>query len=346
MDPVSHAVLGAAMAQSTASKHDARVAAAIGAVAGLAADLDTLIGSAEDALVNLEFHRHFSHALLFAPAGALIVAAALWLLLRNRIALPPPRLYGYALAGYGLAGLLDACTSYGTHLWWPFTESRVAWSIVPIVDPVFTLLLAIPLGIGIVRRRPAVAQLALSLGAAYLAIGLLQHQRADTMARELAENRGHRPERLIVKPTIGNLVLWRSVYVAGDVIHVDALRPGIGPGIRTYPGESMRRLDPARDLAWAPPDSRARADVARFAVFAEGFLVAHPTRSGFIGDARYALLPTRIEPLWGIALDPAMPQSPARFVTDRQLTPAVRRHFIDMVLGRVPDGRPGGAALN
>ena len=105
----------------------------------------------------------------------------------------------------------------------------------------------------------------------------------------------------------------------------------------------MRRLDPARDLAWAPPGSRARADVARFAVFADGFLVAHPTRAGFIGDARYALLPTRIEPLWGIALDPASPQRPARFVTDRQLTPAVRQQFIDMVLGRAPEGMPRAA---
>jgi inner membrane protein len=334
MDPVSHALLGAAMAQSTARDRDARIAAAIGGIAGLAADLDALIDSAEDALLNLEFHRHFSHALLFAPVGALLVAAVLWLLLRNRIALGPLRLYGYALAGYGLAGLLDACTSYGTHLWWPFTESRVAWSIVPIVDPVFTMLLAIPLGIGIARRRPVAARIALSLGAAYLAIGFLQHQRADAMARELAAQRGHRPERLIVKPTIGNLVLWRSVYVAGDRIHVDAVRPGIGRGIRTYPGEGRRRLDPARDLDWAPPGSRAHADTARFAVFSDGFLVAHPTRAGFIGDARYALLPTRIEPLWGIALDPASPQRPARFVTDRKLTPAVRQQFIDMVLGR------------
>ena len=41
--------------------------------------------------------------------------------------------------GYATHGLLDACTSYGTQLFWPFSDERVAWNNSSIVDPLFTL---------------------------------------------------------------------------------------------------------------------------------------------------------------------------------------------------------------
>ena len=43
------------------------------------------------------------------------------------------------MLGYGTGGLLDTCTSYGTHLLWPFSTTPMAWSIIAIVDPVFTV---------------------------------------------------------------------------------------------------------------------------------------------------------------------------------------------------------------
>ncbi|MDB2316436.1 metal-dependent hydrolase, partial [Luminiphilus sp.] len=33
-----------------------------------------------------------------------------------------------ALVGYATHGLLDACTTYGTMLLWPFSDARIAWS--------------------------------------------------------------------------------------------------------------------------------------------------------------------------------------------------------------------------
>ena len=40
--------------------------------------------------------------------------------------------------GFSTHGVLDACTSYGTQLGWPFSDVRFAWSNVSIVDPLFT----------------------------------------------------------------------------------------------------------------------------------------------------------------------------------------------------------------
>ncbi len=129
-------------------------------------------------------------------------------------------LYRYALPGHATGGLLDACTSYGTHLYWPFSQQPVAWSVIAIVDPVFTLALLIPLLIGIRQYRPLRQGLVLAF--ANLLFGFVQHHRAEIVAYEIAAERGHAPERLLVKPTIANLVLWRALYTVDDSLWVDA----------------------------------------------------------------------------------------------------------------------------
>src|SRR5690606_37296019 len=103
----------------------------------MAPDLDTLIRSGSDPLLFLELHRHFTHSIAFVPIGALLCAAALHPLVRRRM--PFRRAYLFSLLGFGSHALLDACTSYGTLLLWPFSDVRVAWSVVSVVDPLFTL---------------------------------------------------------------------------------------------------------------------------------------------------------------------------------------------------------------
>lgn len=332
MDLLTHGIVGAALAQSAAAPREARVAAGVGFASGLLADADALIDSAADPLLVLEYHRHFTHALVFVPVGALIAAAILWPLLRKRMAFA--RLYLYALLGYALAGLLDACTSYGTHLFWPFSGERTAWSIISIVDPVFTLLVAAALAAGLLRQRPWAARAGLVLAAGYLAMGLLQHQRADAASRVLASERSHRPERVLVKPSFGNIVLWRSLYVEGGRAHADAVRIGPLGGVTVYPGDSIALLDPARDLRDVPAGSKARTDAERFAAFTGGFAALHPRRPHFVGDARYAMLPNGVDPLWGVTYDPKRPEAGVQFVTERSLTRELRSRFIDMLLGR------------
>lgn len=332
MDLLTHGLVGAAFAQSAAAPREARLAAGVGFASGLLADADALTGSAADPLLVLEYHRHFTHALAFVPVGALIAAAILWPLLRERIGFA--RLYLYAFLGYALAGPIDACTSYGTHLLWPFSEERTAWSIISVVDPIFTLLLAAAFGTAIVKRRPWPARAGLALAVGYLAMGLLQHERAEAAARSLAADRAHRPERLLVKPAFGNIVLWRSLYVVEGRAHADAVRVGPPGNLKIYQGESIRLLDAARDLRGAPPGSRARSDTERFVTFAAGFAALHPRRPNFVGDVRYSMLPNGTDPLWGVVHDPGRPDAGVQFVTDRSLTPEMRRRFLDMLLGR------------
>lgn len=331
MDLITHAALGAAGAAAIAPRAQARAAALCGALAGMLPDADILIRSDADPLLTLEFHRHFTHALAFVPVGAALAAGLAWWLLRRRVAFA--RVYLYCFVGYLLAPLLDACTSYGTHLLWPFSERPVAWNIVSVVDPVLTLAVLVPLALALRRCSAGLARAALAIAFAGLAVGAWQHERAERIAQDLAASRGHVPERLLVKPTLANMVLWRSVYLHDGRIQVDAVRAGLSGSARVYPGDSAPRLDPDRDLG-LPPESRLHADLARFERFADALLVRHPGQPQMIGDARYSMLPTSIEPLWGIVVDPARPDAPVRFETTRRLDPALRARFLDMLFGR------------
>jgi len=127
MDILTHGLLGGTLAQSCSQKGEMRAAATVGFLAALLADADALIRSDTDPLLTLEYHRQFTHALIFIPVGALLVALILWPAFRvfGR-PLGFRRIYLYALLGCATSGFLDACTSYGTHLLWPFTGDRLA----------------------------------------------------------------------------------------------------------------------------------------------------------------------------------------------------------------------------
>ena len=335
MDPLTQGLLGGSLALAAADARHARRAVAIGAVAGGLADADILIHSAEDSLLNVEFHRHFTHSLAFVPLGALVAAVLLWPLLRRGMGFR--RIYFFALLGYATGGLLDACTSYGTQLLWPFSDTRFAWSIVAIVDPLFTLALLIGLVVGFRYRRVFPARAGLVMAGAYLLFGLVQHQAALERARELADSRGHAIERILVKPTLANLVLWRSVYRSGDAYHVDAIRLRPGPE-RVYPGGSLRAFELARDRPDIARDSLLARDVERFLHLSDGFVVADPGRAGVLSDIRYSMLPTGITPMWGIDLNVDSESQHAAFVNYRDRPDDYRERFLAMLFGRdLPD---------
>ena len=336
MDILTHAVMGAALAAGVGSiRHRGeksalaarrRLAAGIGAAAGLLPDADALIQSGGDALLVLDYHRHFTHALAFVPVGALIAALLLWPLLRRRTDFGT--LYLYALAGYLPHPLLDACTSYGTHLWLPFSPRREAWNLVAVVDPLFTLLLAVPLFLFLRRPDSQALRWGLLLGACYFGLSFVQQQRGEAAALALA--RGHQASQLSVKPSMANLVLWRSLYVHDGRVQVDAFH--LGPTQRHYPGDSAPLLDAAGAQRVAGGDAQRLRDIERFRVFSDGFLVLDARRHGFVGDARYAMLPTAIAPIWGVEWRGA--GAATEFVSHHDFPPAMRRDFLAMLLGR------------
>lgn len=343
MDPLSQAVVGTLGAQSLSlfSSHvrnDLKRASLVGAIAGLTPDLDVLIRSSSDPLLALEFHRQFTHSLAFIPIGALIVAATLFGLsrLKRDSTAQFSWMYAYALAGYATHGLLDACTNYGTQLLWPFANTRISWNLISIIDPLFTLPLLGLAVFAIGYRSPRIVAGAIVFAFAYLGVGLSQRLTLEAHVQKIAETRGHVIERIDVKPSFANLILWRSVYESDGVHYTDALhRWPWSRHIRHYEGGSVPALNVENDFSFLPKGSVARNDIERFRWFSNGFLSWNPTDPTYIGDIRFAFFPTSTEALWGIVIPrDHPPQQHVDFISRRALSSQERAHFAQMLWGR------------
>ena len=323
MDPLTQGVLGAALPQATWAKrsshrkYEVAIAGFLGMLGGMAADLDVLIRSSTDPLLFLTFHRQFTHSLVFIPLGGLTIALLVHWALGRRWQL---RFWQTALLcslGYATHALLDTATSYGTMLFWPFAETRYSWSIISIVDPLFSVPLALSVVLAALRNDPRLARLGLAWALVYLAAAWWQQQAARDIAEDLAATRGHAPLRFEVKPSFGNILVWKSVYETEDEFVIDAMRVGIAP--RVYEGTSVSKLNVAQDFPWLGPDSQQARDVTRFIRFSDGFTALDPANPKRIVDVRYSFVPNEVSPLFSIELAPdAGPGEHVRYRTDRE----------------------------
>ena len=333
MDPLTQGVLGAALSLSASKARQLKVAAALGALSGMAPDLDVLISSSQDPLLFLEFHRQFTHSLLFIPIGSFICALFLHFIFAKRYGLNFRQSWFCCALGYGTHALLDACTSYGTQLLWPISDERFAWSIISVIDPLFTLPLLALVALAIWTHKLKFAHCAMSWLAIYLVFGLVQKERAEAVGWQLAEERKHVPKVLDVKPTLANLLVWKVVYEADDKYHVDAVRVGIEVDI--FHGESTAKLDLARDFPWLTHDSQQFKDVSRFSRFSNGFLAQDPSNAERIIDVRYSMIPNEFSALWSIELSSlASSDAHVAYVVDRDNSPMARQKFVDMLMAR------------
>lgn len=325
MDPITQGTLGAVLPQTVASARRAAWALPCGIFAGMAPDLDVLISSNSDPLLFLEYHRQFTHSLIFIPLGAAIVAGALWALWGRRHGWPLAATYLYCFLGYATHALLDACTSYGTMLFWPFSDYRVAWNNVSIIDPMLTLPLMTAVILSRWRKRRLPALLGLLWVVAYLSMGVQARDAAVAAGAALAAERGHSPLLVDAKPSFANLLLWKTVYRYADHYYVDAVL--LGPRRRVYEGDAVPALDVARDLPWLDLGSQQAADIERFRWFSDGYIALDPGNANRVVDLRYSLLPNEARALWGIELArDANSDDHARYVVDRGSSgPAVSR---------------------
>jgi inner membrane protein len=298
MDPISQGTVGAAFAQSSANKNNIVKISVIGFIAGLAPDLDVLIQSSTDPILFLEYHRQFTHSLFFIPFGALIVALFLYPLFKKSISLKT--VYLASFLGYATHGLLDACTSYGTLLFWPFSNERITWNNISIVDPLFTIPILIFVGTAIKTRKRLFSYCAIGWVAFYLSLGFVQYDRAFEATNKLALSRGHNPERLTLKPSFGNLILWKSIYQHEEKFYVDAIRTV--QSSTWCSGESIRIFDYQRHLPNLNKDSQQRKDIERFRWFSQDYL-GFDEEKNLVTDVRYSMIPNQITPMWGLVID-------------------------------------------
>lgn len=332
MDPITQGALGASLSQSLSRKNNILLACLIGFLSGMAPDLDTLIRSETDPLLFLEYHRQFTHSLLFIPLGGLICASIFYLIFGKLSLLTFKQTYLFSTVGYATHGLLDTCTSYGTQLLWPISNHRFAWDIVSIIDPVLTLPLLICISLSVIKKQPKIAAIGLAWVVAYQFIGVYQNQRASDIGWQLAKQRGHSPIRLEAKPSFGNLILWKIIYETDNEFYIDGVRTGIE--IKVFPGISIPKLNIKQDFPWLDNDSQQKKDLERFKWFSQGYVSVDPNNPIRIIDVRYSLMPNEAKGLWSIWLDPqATHTQHVEYRVDRQISSKKRQEFITMIFG-------------
>ena len=279
MDSLTQVVLGGSVAALAVPATHRRRAAIAGALLGTLPDLDSfpLQWAGADVVTLVTWHRGPSHSL---PV-LLLLGVLLWWLMRRLWAPVREAPHRWLLAIW-LAllthPLLDAFTSYGTQLWWPWPAQPTMWSSIFVIDPLYTVpLLVAFIAILVVDARPVgrrflVAGLVLS--SAYLGWSLLAKQLVERAAQPALAALGLADAPRFSVPMPFNTLLWRVVVMTPD---------GMREGYRSLPVDRgpMRFQAHAGDTA-ALLALASQPAVARLLWFSSGFLKAVPERNRLV----------------------------------------------------------------
>ncbi len=324
MDSLTQAALGAAIGQTFAPRLG-RKATWWGALGGLVPDFDILSVPLTGPWGELVWHRGPTHSLWFGPVVGTLIGYAMWRWYRRRTGADPqgpggPAAFRPWILLWVLAllthPLLDAFTTYGTQLLSPFADTRFAFNGVAIIDPLYTVPLAIALIVGrFARTRPQRARraalVALTLTTAYLGYGTWQNHRAHALAVEQLAAEGTAVTRVAAFPTLfqpwlRRVVAWREGSVQVGDVSTFTPRPLVWQ-LHEFPANS------------SVSDLQATPEAALFRWFADGHLapLVLPRDDGFtvrLADLRYGF-PGSADGFWGMERDYAAdgaPQGPVR----------------------------------
>ncbi|HEY6465044.1 MAG TPA: metal-dependent hydrolase, partial [Candidatus Acidoferrales bacterium] len=147
MDPITHGIAGSLLGKSFFSKRNGRVAIFAATLGAVFPDIDTAADVVtRDPLAIVKYHRGITHSFFGLPFFA---AGLAWLTRRVAKKLgfeTPSWLMLTVIYGVGILShiLMDGTTSFGTRMLTPFSQQRVAWDLIFIIDLVFTSLLLVP----------------------------------------------------------------------------------------------------------------------------------------------------------------------------------------------------------
>ncbi|WP_434763979.1 metal-dependent hydrolase [Vibrio fortis] len=212
MDSVTQAALGATVAGAIAGKHcNAKVLLA-GAALGTLPDLDVILDYG-DAVQNTIKHRGFSHSLLTLPPLALLISW-LYCLRYSDSFWTLRRVFFLTVSVLVTHTLLDAMTTYGTQLIWPF-EGYFELRNVFIIDPLYTLPLLLGIGFALMSKHKGGrwCQSVVLLSTLYLGWGYVSQQVISERVEQNLLAQKLPSQQVLITPTAFNTLLWRVVVM-------------------------------------------------------------------------------------------------------------------------------------
>ncbi len=301
MDPLTQGIVGTTAAQSFSKKKNLILASFIGLLAGLAPDIDIFIRSNHDPLLFLEFHRQFTHSLLFIPVGGFICAIVFYALFAKKSNLSFKDTYIFSTVGYATHGIVDTFTTYGTQLYWPFSDERLAWNTVSVIDPLFTIPIIFLCILTLIKKNKKIAFYAIAWILIYQFMAFNQKQRAESIILQHAMKQGHNVKSIEAKPSFANIIVWKVIYTDNNNYYVNAIR--LGKTHTIFEGESIKKIDIKNDYPWLDSKSQQAKDLKRFRWFSNGYLGVDKNNKNIIYDIRFSAIPNETTGLWGVQLD-------------------------------------------
>ena len=121
--------------------------------------------------------------------------------------------------------LLDSCTAYGTQLFQPFSDYRVAWNNISVADPLYTLpflifLILVYRAGRLSKRRRLWNTLAFTLSSAYLCFTAFNKIRVDRVFETSLTEQRIPYERYTASPSILNNLLWQGTAETDEGYYV------------------------------------------------------------------------------------------------------------------------------
>lgn len=223
MDTITQALLGSAVAYSVAGRKAPRAAVLYGAGFGILPDLDIFIQYAND-LDSMTLHRSWTHSWIVQSLLAPMMAFLMWKL-DNRM--DYRRWFILIWLVWITHSGLDALTVYGTQLFWPFMPPPASIGSIFIIDPVYSLPLAVGFLAILVAAGKRLSQRmmigGLLFSSAYLVWGLgAQYWMTQQTQQALAEQQIDY-QHIKVTPAPLNSLLWRIVVI-DEAVYYEAFR--------------------------------------------------------------------------------------------------------------------------
>jgi len=180
MDPLTHAISGAALARAIPKHHLPAQQFIMIVLLTMAPDADIILRLFSDTLY-LQHHRGLTHSMLLVPLwGWFIYSLSSRQVKANRMM---PWLIGGALL---LHILLDLLTTFGTMLLAPFSDWRASLDLLFIIDPIFSACMIIPLLLGLIwkAQKRIMGVISLILMCSYLGLVYSNQQLAIALTKQ------------------------------------------------------------------------------------------------------------------------------------------------------------------
>ncbi|MEM6845628.1 MAG: metal-dependent hydrolase [Bacteroidota bacterium] len=292
MDSLTQLVLGASVGEAVLGRKVGNRAVVWGAIGGTIPDLDVLLNPFLSDVQGVLMHRTFSHSLLTLALLAPLLGYVVWRVHRSKIEADWKDwswLFFFALVTHPL---LDAFTNYGTMLFFPFSDVRIAWRTIFIIDPLYTL----PLLIGTLivlflarksSRRKQVNRWTLILSTAYLVTTVFIKLHVQQVVQDSLTAQSISHEKFMTSPTFFNNALWSVIVKQEDqyqVSYYSLLDADRALQFKTIPQQ-------AKLLQAYAQDSETKQMITGLIDFTEGFYALQPSGDGVqFNDLRFGII--------------------------------------------------------